>query len=233
MNGILSGVARFRCDVFPTQREIYQALARDGQSPQALVISCSDSRVSPELITQCGPGDLFVCRNAGNIVPPHAQPAGGVSATIEYAVAALNVAHIIVMGHSDCGAMKGLLKPEMVEGAPTVASWLRHGRAACEVVDQVYPADMEAADRVAALAQENVAQQLVHLQTHPAVARALAAGQLTLHGWFFDIRTGAIMALDGEGDRFVALDPERPVAAVRPAVAPRAALRDPLLMAAE
>ena len=233
MDGILSGVARFRCDVFPSQQETYQALARDGQAPQALMISCSDSRVPPELITQCGPGDLFVCRNAGNIVPPDAQPAGGVSATIEYAIAALKIRHIVVMGHSDCGAMKGLLKPELVAGAPNVASWLAHGRAACEVAHQVYPADLALADKVAALAQENVAQQLVHLQTHPSVARALAAGELTLHGWFFDIRTGDILALDGETDRFVRLEPEAPVCAVKPSTAPRAKLRDPLLMAAE
>ncbi len=233
MDRILSGVARFRCDVFPTQREIYAALALNGQKPQALMISCSDSRAPAELITQCGPGDLFVCRNAGNIVPPDAQPAGGVSATVEYAVAALGIRDIIVMGHSDCGAMKGVLDPELVAGAPNVASWLRHGRAACEVVKRTYPADLPFADQVAALAQENVAQQLVHLQTHPAVARGLAAGELTLHGWFFDIRTGVMLALDGVADRFVPLDPAAPVAAVRPAAAPRAALRDPLLIAAE
>ena len=233
MDGILKGVARFRCDVFPSQQEIYRTLASEGQSPQALMISCSDSRVPAELITQSGPGDLFVCRNAGNIVPPNAQPSGGVSATIEYAIAALKIRHIIIMGHSDCGAMKGLLKPEMVEGAPNVASWLRQARAACEVVSQVYPADMALADKVAALAQENVHQQLIHLKTHPSVARALAAGELTLHGWFFDIRSGQIMALDGESDRFVPLDPEAPVCAAKPAASPRAAVRDPLLMAAE
>lgn len=233
MDGILNGVARFRCDVFPSQREIYQALASEGQKPQALMISCSDSRAPAELITQCGPGDLFVCRNAGNMVPPDAQPAGGVSATVEYAIAALGIRHIIVMGHSDCGAMKGVLDPSLVEGAPNVASWLRFGRAACEVVTRAYPADLPKADQVAALAQENVAQQLVHLRTHPSVARALAAGELTLHGWFFDIRTGEVLALDGESGRFAPLDPAKPVAAARAAPSPRAAGATPTLMAAE
>lgn len=233
MDGILNGVTRFRCDVFPSQREIYEALAAKGQKPEALMISCSDSRAPAELITQSGPGDLFVCRNAGNIVPPSGMPSGGVSATIEYGIVALGIQHIIVMGHSDCGAMKGVLNPELVDGAPSVASWLKHGRAARGIVEQVYPANLPEADRVAALAQENVAQQLIHLQTHPSVTRALAAGEMTLHGWFFDIRTGEILALDGTTDLFVPLDAKAPVAAVKPAAQRRAAINPAVLMAAE
>ena len=233
MDDILSGVSRFRSDVFPSQREVYQRLARDGQNPQALIISCSDSRVVPELITQSGPGDLFVCRNAGNIVPPNAQPHGGVSATIEYAVTVLGVKDIVVLGHADCGAMKALLKPETLEGVPNVRDWLNHGHAACEVVRHAYPEDMELDEKVAVLAQENVAQQVTHLQTHACVARALAAGKLTLHGWFFDIRTGDILALDETQNQFVSLEGAEVLPVAKTPVGPRAGRVDPLLIAAE
>lgn len=233
MNDIMNGVTRFRAEVFPGQREVYERLARDGQSPQALIISCSDSRVVPELITQAGPGDLFVCRNAGNMVPPNAQPNGGVSATIEYAVTVLRVRDIVVMGHSDCGAMKALLKPDTLAAVPNVAAWLNHGCAACEVVRHAYPSDMDPNEAAAVLAQENVAQQLLHLQSHPCVARSLAAGELTLHGWFFDLASGETLALDGELGRFRSMKPDEAPPAAKSPSAPRAGVSDALLMAAE
>lgn len=198
MDGILSGVARFRCEVFPHQQELYQRLVRDGQKPQALVISCADSRVAPELITQAGPGDLFVTRNVGNVVPPFSQMNGGVSSAIEYAVGALGVRDIVVCGHSDCGAMKALLTPGALDGMPNVAAWLRHSHCAHSVVESAYPDGLNLDARAAALAQENVLAQINHLKSHPSVAAALARGQLSLHGWFFDLVTGDILALDGE-----------------------------------
>jgi carbonic anhydrase len=209
MDGILNGVKRFRCEVFPDQQQLYQRLVRDGQQPQALVISCADSRVAPELITQSGPGDLFVSRNVGNIVPPFSQVNGGVSSAIEYAIMGLGVRDIVVCGHSDCGAMKALLKPGSLDGMPNVAAWLRHSHAARQVVENVYPADLDPSLRAAALAQENVLFQINHLRSHPSVAAALAKGDLTLHGWFFDLHTGDILALDGENGfkRVTAGDP--------------------------
>ena len=232
MDDIFSGASRFRCDVFPTHRDLYGRLATQGQQPKALIISCSDSRVIPELITQSGPGELFVCRNAGAIVPPYGEAVGGVSATIEYAVTALGVRDIVVCGHSDCGAMKGLLNADSLQEMPAVAAWLAHSRAACEVVRHAYPADLDAPGRLAALVQENVVAQLAHLRTHPSVARGLAQGLLTLHGWVFDLATGSLEVLDSDTDGFRPLrDGETPPAAERPR--PRQTSRRPELMAAQ
>ena len=136
MGDLLKGISSFRGAVFPPDAALYRRLAREGQQPQALMISCADSRVMPETITQSGPGELFVCRNAGNIVPPFSTANGGVSSAIEYAVLALGVRDIVVCGHSDCGAMKGLCCPHLLEPMPNVAAWLRHSHAAKSVVDQ-------------------------------------------------------------------------------------------------
>jgi len=213
LGNIIDGVARFRADVFPHQQALYSRLAGDGQQPKALVISCSDSRVVPELITQCGPGELFVCRNAGNIVPPYTLTSGGVSAAIEYAVVALGVRDIVVCGHSKCGAMSGLLHPDHLTEMPNVASWLRHAEAARSIVCTAYPADITEAEAIRALALENVSCQLNNLRGHPSVAARLAAGRLTLHGWFFDIKSGTILALDGETGRFTDVEnSELPIA---------------------
>ncbi len=202
MHDLLKGIANFRGAVFPHHAALYGRLAREGQKPQALMISCADSRVMPETITQSGPGELFVCRNAGNIVPPFATANGGVSSAIEYAVVALGVRDIIVCGHSDCGAMKGLCCPELLEPMPNVAAWLRHAHAARSVVAEVYPDTLSEKDRVRAVALENVLAQIGHLRTHPSVAARLAAGELTLHGWFFDIETGGVLVYDGAAQAF-------------------------------
>ncbi|HEU0044825.1 carbonic anhydrase [Sphingomonas sp.] len=202
MNELIGRVFDFQSRVFPDQSALYAQLAQHGQSPKALMISCADSRVVPEDILQAAPGDLFVCRNAGNIVPAFATQNGGVSSTVEYAVAALGVRDIIVCGHSDCGAMKALMNPSMLTGMPNVAAWLRHSHAAQCVVDASYP-DLEGADAVRAAAQENVVVQLSHLRTHPSVAAGIARGEIALHGWFFDIQQGCVLALDGESGRFM------------------------------
>lgn len=225
MDTILRGVAHFRGTIFPGQRQMYERLVRDGQHPKALVIACADSRVSPEHITQAGPGELFVTRNAGNIVPPFNQPNGGVSSAIEYAVMALGVRDIVVCGHSDCGAMKGLSNPKALDAMPSVAAWLRHSAAAERIVCEAYPAGVDPTQRVRALALENVAVQLTHLRTHPSVAAALAKGQLRLHGWFFEIETGDLLAYDGASGRFVAFDDD--VATFPVAQAPAARVAAP------
>jgi carbonic anhydrase len=222
VDSIIQGISTFRGSVFPGQQRMYQRLVRDGQHPKALIIACADSRVAPEHITQTGPGELFVCRNAGNIVPPFSQMNGGVSSAIEYAVVALGVRDIVVCGHSDCGAMKGLMQPGALAAMPNVAAWLRHSHAADRIVCEAYPDDIAPHDRLRALALENVVVQLAHLRTHPSVAAALAKGELSLHGWFFEIETGALLAYDGR--RFVPLDDGAlPVAE---ASSPRLAARD-------
>ncbi len=204
MNELIGRVFSFEKTVFPNSSDLYGTLARDGQSPKALMISCADSRIVPEEIMQARPGDLFVCRNAGNIVPTYANMNGGVSSTVEYAVSALGVRDIIVCGHSDCGAMKALSEPAGLESMPNVAAWLKHGAAAEHVVSTCDP-ELKGSDRVRAISLENVIAQLAHLRTHPSVARALAAGEMSLHGWFVDIHAGQVLGLDGETDEFVPL----------------------------
>jgi len=210
MNELIGRVFSFEKSVFPNSSDLYSKLANDGQSPKALMISCADSRIVPELIMQAEPGDLFVCRNAGNIVPPYATQNGGVSSTVEYAVMVLGVRDIIVCGHSDCGAMKALSKPETLEGMPNVAAWLRHGTAAQHVVDTCYP-ELDDRDRVHAISLENVVAQLAHLRTHPSVAAAVARGEMALHGWFVDIHAGQILGLDGVTGRFTPLREGEPL----------------------
>ena len=202
MKRIIDGIQHFQRHVFPTNRELFQRLAR-GQNPEALVIACSDSRVSLEWITQCVPGDLFVCRNAGNMVPPYSQT-DAVSASIEYAVSALQIKHIVVCGHSDCGAMKSLLAPEALSEMPEVKAWLRHGAAAqCALVASGDPVD--SLDTASALTKLNVRLQLDHLRTHPQVFSRLRAGDLELHGWVYRIDTGEVLDWDRTKDAWVAI----------------------------
>src|SRR3954451_19379403 len=158
MERLVQGVSKFQREVFPRQRELFEQLAAK-QNPQALFITCADSRVVPDLITQADPGDLFICRNAGNMVPAYGETNGGVSATIEYAVVALNIRHIIVCGHSDCGAMKGVLHPEAVKDMPTVRTWLSHGEMARRIVVEGYP-ELSEEHALNALVSENVVAQL-------------------------------------------------------------------------
>ncbi|HEX8446349.1 MAG TPA: carbonic anhydrase [Sphingomonas sp.] len=231
MNELIGRVFSFETQEFPSRSALYEKLATEGQNPKALMISCADSRVVPEHIMQAQPGDLFVCRNAGNIVPPYSQSNGGVSATVEYAVVVLGVRDIIVCGHSDCGAMKGIANPEALGKMPVVAGWLKHGHAAAEVVAECYP-HLEQAEKVRAIAMENVVAQLAHLRTHPSVAAGIARGEIALHGWFVDIHAGNVLGLDGESGRFVPLREDRtlPVAVAQTA---RLAYDAPLLEAAE
>ena len=234
MNELIGRVVGFETQVFPQQSELYNKLATQGQSPKALMISCADSRVVPEHIMQAQPGDLFVCRNAGNIVPPYGDQIGGVSATVEYAVMALGVRDIIVCGHSDCGAMKGLLNPEATAAMPNVTAWLRHSTAARDVLAGYPEVDEKAKVRAAAL--ENVVAQLNHVRTHPSVAAGIARGEIALHGWFVDIHAGQMLALNGETGRFEAISGEKPLPIAQPAATRRAADfldRETLVEAAE
>jgi carbonic anhydrase len=204
MNELIGRVLRFEKDVYSIRSELYGKLASRGQAPKALMISCADSRIVPEHVMQAEPGDLFVCRNAGNIVPPYATMNGGVSSTVEYAVQALGVRDIIVCGHSDCGAMKAVAEPHLCKDMPNVAAWLRHSGAASQVVRDSYP-EMSNGDLVRAISLENVIAQLAHLRTHPSVASGVARGEISLHGWFVDIAAGQIIGLDGDTGQFVPL----------------------------
>jgi carbonic anhydrase len=173
---IIKGVCRFRTEVFPAKRALFQELAK-GQNPSAVVISCADSRVDMQMVTQSEPGEIFCFRNAGNIVPPYGAVLGAASATIEYAMEALEIPHIIVCGHSDCGAMKGVLKHDLAARMPTVAGWLRFAEVPRQLALQKQHASEQAL--LDALVRENVLAQLAHLRTHPAVAVRLARGAVT------------------------------------------------------
>jgi carbonic anhydrase len=222
VNELIGRVFDFEKKVYEDSRALYSKLATHGQEPKALIISCADSRVVPEHIMQAQPGDLFVCRNAGNIVPPHATQNGGVTSTVEFAVMALKVSDIIVCGHSDCGAMKALVKPEMTKDMPNVAAWLRHSHAAKSVLDASYT-DLDDGEAVRVASLENVVVQLAHLRTHPSVAAGIARGEIALHGWFVDIHNGQMLALNGDTGRFEAIRQDNPLPVALPAAKRNAA----------
>ncbi|MGE7384704.1 carbonic anhydrase [Streptomyces sp. NPDC004126] len=187
MHDLIEGVDRFRRDVFPAKADLFARLARTHR-PATLFIGCSDARVVPELITQSEPGELFVVRTAGNLVPAHGPGPDAVAAAVEYAVAVLRVGGIVVCGHSGCGAMTALAEGHDLSAAPAVAGWLRHADASV--------ARAARGGGVDALVRENVRAQLANLATHPPVARALAEGSLALRGWIYDIPTGSVEELD-------------------------------------
>jgi len=195
-----AGVTKFQREVYPNRQDLFQSLA-EGQSPEALFITCSDSRIDPNMVTQTEPGELFICRNAGNIVPPHTQHTGAMTASIEFAVGALKVPHIIVCGHSNCGAMKGAMAPDSLGALPHVAEWLTFVRAAVAIVDS-QDGKLSEEERLRRLTEENVVLQLDHLRTHPYVARALAKGEVELHGWVYDIASGGVSVFDPAQRRF-------------------------------
>jgi carbonic anhydrase len=200
MDDIIAGVRTFQRDVYPQYRELFEKLAA-GQSPEALVITCSDSRVDPFLFTNAQPGQLFVLRNAGNLVPTYDGIVGGVTATIEFAVVGLKVPNIIVCGHSGCGAIHGLLHPEALTNMPHVANWLSHH--AEPVRDILANAGrLGGPDEMEQAVDANVLVQLGNLKAHPCVAEALAAGKLKLHGWVYDIVSGAIRAYNEQWQQF-------------------------------
>jgi carbonic anhydrase len=199
---IIAGVRAFQRDIFPQQWKLFERLAA-GQSPDALIITCSDSRVDTRLLTQSEPGKLFELRNAGNLVPKYGGPVGGVTATIEFAVVALKVPNIIICGHSGCGAIAGLLNPELVRGMPRVAEWLKH---ASVVRDSMAAAgQLDVHDALERAVEANVIVQLDHLRSHPSVAEALGRGRLALHGWVYNFVTGSVLAYQEQDRSFAPL----------------------------
>lgn len=212
MKDIIDGFLKFQREAFPERIKLFKDLANQ-QSPRALFISCSDSRLVPELVTQREPGDLFVIRNAGNIVPSYGPEPGGVSASVEYAVAALQVSDIVICGHSDCGAMTAIATCKCLDHMPAVGSWLRYADSA-RVVNEARQHKDEAA-KVSSMVRENVVAQLANIQTHPSVRLALEEGRIALHGWIYDIESGLIEAFDGSRGTFVSLADNPEVQAIK------------------
>lgn len=203
MQQLIEGHKRFLAEAFPARRNQFHLLA-EGQQPDTLFVTCADSRIVPDLILQTQPGDLFICRNAGNVIPRAGEPAGGVSATIEYAVEVLRVRHLIVCGHSDCGVIRALMNPENLSGLLSVKDWLLHVEPAWAYVDEVERNAGELT-RQTALTHANVLVQLDNLRTHEYIRRALAEGRLEVHGWYYDILTGRIEQYDERAGKFVPL----------------------------
>jgi len=197
---ILRGLKRFQKKVYPKHRELFQKLALQ-QRPSALFITCADSRIDPCLLTQTKPGELFICRVIGNIVPRYPESIGGVSATIEYAVGVLGVPDVIVCGHTDCGVMKGVLNPEALKPLANVTAWLGHAQPAREALAKS-ERSLNDPEFLLALTERNVVEQLKNLQTHPAVAARLEQGELKLHGWVYHIGKGIVTAYNSRPDRF-------------------------------
>ncbi len=195
MQKLVSGVHHFQENVFRQKQALFHRLAH-GQQPLALFVTCSDSRIDPCLLTQTQPGELFILRNAGNIVPPYGQMTGGEAATIEYAVCVLKVKDIIVCGHSHCGAMDGLLHPEQLGELPAVRQWLTHAESTARIIKENYQHITEAVPRLTATVEENVLVQLEHLRTYPPIAAALARDELKLHGWVYEFETGQVFEYD-------------------------------------
>ncbi len=214
MQRLVAGVHHFQSQVFTSQRSLFEHLAQ-GQDPDTLLITCSDSRINPNLITQTLPGELFLMRNAGNLVPPYGASSGGEGATIEYAVAGLGVQHIIVVGHSQCGAIAALLDPESVKSMPAVRAWLGHAETARRLVSDAYPPTLTREQKVNVATQENVLCQLENLRTHPCVAVAMARGKLHLHAWVYKMAEGEVFAYDPERGQFA------PVTEIRRTVTPK------------
>jgi carbonic anhydrase len=203
MDRLIEGHKRFLAEVFPGERHKFKLLS-ERQAPEWLFITCSDSRVVPDLILGTGPGDLFVTRNAGNVVPVHNHEVDGVTATIEYAIEVLKVKSAIVCGHSDCGAMKAALDQKGLEKMPKAKRWLSHVEAAFAHRQPLNPADGQHAE-LASLIRGNVVAQLSNLKVQPAVQHAVQEGRLTVHGWYYDILTGRIEEYKEATGRFVAL----------------------------
>ncbi len=195
MNKILGGVRSFQDEVFPGLAALFGGLAR-GQHPRAVFITCSDSRIAPHLITQTEPGDLFVIRNAGNIIPPHGE-GDSEAASIEFAVSTLGVRHVIVCGHSHCGAMHALIDGESLDDASAIARWIKHAEAARETAHAT-----KHVDPLAEVTRQNVLLQVRHLRTHPCVVAALARGAIELHAWYYEFESGVISAYDEQMGRF-------------------------------
>jgi len=200
MQKLIQGIHQFNHQVFKRNREFFEQLAKE-QRPQVLFITCSDSRINPNLITQTEPGELFILRNAGNIIPPFGSGSGGEAATIEYAVSVLHVADIIVCGHSACGAMHGLMNEESLVDVPAVKEWCKHAEATRRIINENYK-HLSGPARTTAAIEENVLVQLEHLRTHPSVAAAANRNGIRLHGWVYKLETGQVFQYEAESGQF-------------------------------
>lgn len=200
MQTLIEGVHYFQNVGFQQQKDLFERLA-GGQSPEACFITCADSRIDPNLMTNAKPGQLFIVRNAGNVIPCYGTANNGELAAVEFAVAVLGVKDIIVCGHTHCGAMKGVLHPESVNALPSLKGWLSHCDATAEIVKDHY-GHLSGEALYTAAAEENVLVQLEHLRTLPIVASRASRGLINLHGWMYKFETGEVFAYDSNLGQF-------------------------------
>jgi len=198
---LIEGHCRFR-EKFDSEHEVFERLAEEGQNPKVLWIGCSDSRVVPELITGADPGELFDVRNVANIVPPAPTIACATGAAIEYAVMHLEVSHIVVCGHTECGGIKALEAPPSAKTEPHIASWLELARPAR---DRILNSDVPEEDRYLETIKTNVLMQSDNLRTYPCVADRERSGEISIHQWLYDLHTGSILAFDTSSAQWVAV----------------------------
>lgn len=203
MQKLAKGIHSFQRGFFATHRELFEQLATTGQRPETLFVTCSDSRVVPNLITNAPPGELFVIRNVGNVIPSPDLP-GGTAAAIEYAVEVLEVENVIVCGHTQCGAVQAILHPENMEKLPFVRRWLAQAADVKRVIEEKY-AHLDGDARWTAAVQENVLAQLEKLRSFPFVARRLEQGTLRVNGWVFHLGRGEVFDYDPESGEFLPL----------------------------
>jgi carbonic anhydrase len=204
LEALKAGIRRFRSEVYPPKATHYIRVMSEPQRPHALIITCADSRIHPDALTQSEPGDIFVTRNIGNMVPAYGEMLGGVSAVLEFAVSAMKVKHIVVCGHTECGAMKGLLEPESLETMPTVKNWLTNAhmalRKAKEIQASRRAAGQDEGDLLHLVTEQNVLLQMEHVRSHPSVASAMKDDRLTISGWVYDIAAGDVRICE-DGNR--------------------------------
>lgn len=205
MHRLLRDVHAFEANAFGSPQPLFDKLSR-GEAPEALFITCSDSRLAPRLVTECEPGDLFLLRNAANILPPVSAHVGGEVATVEYAVKTLGIRDIILCGHTRCGAVGALLNPERLKETPAMAKWLKFAERTTTALAKYPSLSDDARWDLAVL--ENVLVQMRHLRTYPGVAEAVAAGDLSLHAWVYDLEADEVHAFDPEEGQFLSLDPQ-------------------------
>jgi carbonic anhydrase len=204
LDRIARGVAKFQTEIYPAQREMFERL-KHGQEPLAMFVTCADSRVNPNLVTQTDPGEIFIERNPGNVIPPYAEFVGGVTAGVEYAMLALQVPVIVVCGHTDCGVMKALLRPEQVADMPGVQEWMSHAFEARKHMLREF-GDAPEEEQLRRMTEFNVLGQIENLKTHPSVSARLSKGEIEIRGWVYDIGDGSIREADPESGRFELLE---------------------------
>ena len=197
-----AGIHRFQTTVYPEQAAMFRRAVAQPQEPHTLFIACADSRIDPEMITQSTPGEMFVLRNIGNLIPAYGEMMGGVSAVVEYAVSLLKVKHVVVCGHADCGAMKGLLNPDSVTTMPAVKNWLKNAATAMSVAEALGAKNEAPETLMRSVTEQNVLLQIQHLRTHPSVAAAMAREELTISGWVYEIGTGEVR-ISADGAKFI------------------------------